>query len=132
MSTGFAEMSVQECRDRIAGGGVGRIAMCAADGPQIFPVNFVLVDDAIVFRTAPYTRLATLVDGRSVVFEVDDLDTERRSGWSVEVRGTASVVQDGDEVMRLRRTGPEPWATGQRRMFVRVPLGTVTGRHVGV
>lgn len=34
--------------------------------------------------------------------------------------GEAVRVDDPDEVVRLRRTLPEPWAPGQRALFVRV------------
>jgi uncharacterized protein len=130
MRSAFVDLSAQECRDRIAAGGVGRVAFCGPDGPELYPVNFAVVDAHVVFRVAPYTRLGTGIDGRPVVFEVDDLDAERRSGWSVVVKGTARAVDDPDEVVSLRRRGPEPWAPGQRQQLVRVSTLRVSGRHV--
>lgn len=130
MRSAIVDMSAQECRDRIVTGGVGRVAFCGPDGPELYPVNFTVVGGDIVFRVAPYTRLGTGIDGRRVVFEVDDIDVERQSGWSVVVKGSARAVDDPDEVVSLRRQGPEPWAPGQRQQYVRVSAHTMSGRHV--
>jgi len=35
MTSSFVDMSAQECRDRLSAGGVGRVAFCGPDGPQI-------------------------------------------------------------------------------------------------
>lgn len=130
MRSGLVDMTAQECQQRMASAGVGRLVLCAPDGPRIYPVNFALVDGDVVFRVAPYTDLGRLAPGSTVAFEVDDIDHEAHTGWSVVVRGTASTVDDPDEVIRLRRLSPEPWAGGQRRLFIRVHPRTTTGRLV--
>jgi uncharacterized protein len=130
MTSAFVDMSAQECRERLASGGIGRVAFCGADGPQIYPVTFTVVDGDVVFRVAPYTRLGMHVTGKEVAFEVDDVDHLHRGGWSVVVRGRAAAVDDPDEAIRLRREGPQPWASGQRHLFVRVHPTSVTGRSV--
>ena len=130
MGPSFATLSTQECRDRLTASTVGRVAFCTSQGPRIYPVNFGVVDGAVVFRTSPYTELGTLVVGSQVAFEVDDAQPEQLAGWSVVVHGTATRVEDADEVVRLRRQLPEPWASGQRGMFIRIVPTRVTGRSV--
>lgn len=127
----FMDMSAAQCRERIARGGVGRVAWCAQGRPQIYPVNYMVVDGDIVFRTAPYTGLGMQVSGRPVVFEVDEIDHDAQRGWSVVVQAEAEAVHDPDEMMRLRRQGPEPWAEGQRNLLVRLRPQRVSGRIVG-
>lgn len=131
MSTGMVDLSPKECRDLVARGRVGRVALCSHDGPQVFPVNFAVVDGDIVFRTSPYTQLGLEVRGRRVAFEVDDLDYDRAAGWSVVVKGEATAVEDPDEIAALRRRVPEPWAPGHRTLFVRLSPHGFTGRRVG-
>jgi len=131
MAPTFRDLSPAQCRERIGRGGVGRIVWCAHGRPQIQPVNFAVVDDDIVFRTAPYTGLGTQVAGRQVAFEVDEIDHDTQSGWSVVVHAEASAVQDADEIMRLRRSGPQPWAAGRRNLVIRLRPQRMTGRVVG-
>ncbi|MGH3317510.1 MAG: hypothetical protein ACRDO0_15330 [Nocardioidaceae bacterium] len=40
-------------------------------------------------------------------------------------------MEDPHEIARLRRTLPEPWAPGQRSLFVRVVVAQMSGRGVG-
>lgn len=130
MSAVLADMSAKECRERIGGGGVGRIAWCANGRPRIFPVNFTMVGVDIVVRTAPYSELGRDVAGQVVAFEVDEIDAAAHRGWSVVVEAEATVVDDPDEVIELRRLGPQPWAVGQRNLFVRLRPRVLTGRRV--
>jgi len=131
MGTSFVTLSTQECRDRLAATTVGRVAFCTSQGPRIYPVNFGVVDGSVVFRTAPYSDLGTLVVGAQVAFEVDELRPDEEVGWSVVVQGRAIRVEDSGEMTQLRRTIPEPWASGQRGMFVRVDPTRMSGRSVG-
>ena len=92
-----------ECRDLLAGGVVGRVAMATPVGPRIVPVSYSVHGDAIVFRTAPYSELSTYGWDTDLAFEVDDLDHDTQQGWSVVAVGRAHVVSDHDEVQRIRR-----------------------------
>ena len=127
------ELSLQECEKLISGGGVGRLALCSPTGPEIYPVNFVVDERAIVFRTTPYSSLGTHAALSNVAFEVDHIDYGAREGWSVVVKGRAKVVEDPDEVDRLRALDrdPRPWAGGIRRLYIRLPWREITGRMVG-
>jgi len=131
MNASFVTLSQEDCRERLAGASVGRVAFCTPQGPTIYPVNVGVVDGDVVFRTAPYTGLGTQVGGKQVALEVDELDPADASGWSVVVHGEAVRVDDPDEVARLRRTLPEPWAPGQRSLFVRIVAAQISGRGVG-
>jgi uncharacterized protein len=131
MGASFVTLSQEECRERLAAASAGRVAFCTPQGPSIYPVNVGVVDGDVLFRTAPYTDLGTQVGGKQVALEVDELDPADASGWSVVVHGETVRVDDPDEVARLRRTLPEPWAPGQRALFVRVVVAQLSGRSVG-
>lgn len=120
----------QECYRLISAGGVGRLALVTASGPTVLPVNFTVLDGAIVFRTAPDTPQATHADGE-VGFEVDRLDEAMREGWSVLVVGQARTVTEPDELERIRQHGqPRPWAGGERDLHVRIDPARITGWRI--
>lgn len=128
----FTELSPQECRDLVSTHGVGRLAVPSPSGPLILPVNYSVVEGVIAFRTHPGTALAQAM-GCEVAFEVDHIDAALSQGWSVLVRGPASAVMDPDCVQLLKeRAYSEPWAGGQRDMWIRINPLTITGRRIAV
>ena len=126
------QLGAAECRDLLAGGVVGRVAMATPVGPRIVPVNYSLHGDAIVFRTAPYSELSTYGWNTELAFEVDHLDYELHQGWSVVAIGRAHVVDDPEEVQRIRQDWePRPWAPGSRHLHVMLPWRQLTGLRLG-
>jgi uncharacterized protein len=125
------ELRVDECRALLAPGGVGRVAITTPSGPRIVPVNFVMVDDAIVFRTTPYSELGTYGWRGELAFETDQLDFEHQLGWSVVAVGRAEVVEDPDEVADIH-SGVElsPWAGGHRHLYFRLRWRDISGRRL--
>jgi nitroimidazol reductase NimA-like FMN-containing flavoprotein (pyridoxamine 5'-phosphate oxidase superfamily) len=98
--------------------------------PAIFPVNYLVDEDAIVFRTGEGTKLAAAADRAVVAFEVDDFDRFEHSGWSVLAVGTAELVSAPEEEARLARLPLRPWAGGRRWAFVRIPIVFLSGRRI--
>ncbi|RVU22215.1 helix-turn-helix domain-containing protein [Streptomyces antnestii] len=128
----LAEMSVDECWQRLSTHGVGRVAIDGPAGLLVVPLNYTVVDGAITFRTAPDTAPATAV-GNQVAFEVDRIDEALSQGWSVLLQGRGRAVTDPDAVRRLNALAYSgPWAGGERDMWVRVEADSVTGRRIVV
>ncbi|MGX4688043.1 helix-turn-helix domain-containing protein [Streptomyces sp. JNUCC 63] len=126
----FTELSQEECRTLLSTHGVGRLAVPTASGPVVVPVNYSVVDGAIVFRTAPGTT-PYLASGCQVGFEVDCIDDASGEGWSVLVRGYARTVTDPDEIRRLtQRAYSTPWVGGERDVWMSIDARAVTGRRV--
>ena len=131
MNTSTA-LSPAECRELLEGGVVGRLAMATPVGPRIVPVNYAVHGDAIVFRTAPYSELSTYGWDTDLAFEVDHIDYETHLGWSVVALGRARVVDDPDEVQRIRATwDPRPWAPGSRNLYVKLAWRELSGVRLG-
>jgi nitroimidazol reductase NimA-like FMN-containing flavoprotein (pyridoxamine 5'-phosphate oxidase superfamily) len=127
------ELDPQECRALLGTHGVGRVGVATESGPLIVPVNYAVVDDTIVVRTAAQTVLATQAagDGTEVAFEVDHLDEANRQGWGVLVVGHARVVSDPVESRRLADEADiQPWAGGQRDIQVCIGTRRMTGRRI--
>lgn len=120
-----------ECATLLERGSVGRIAM--RDGPEIdvFPVNYVVLDGVVIFRTATPTALARLADG-PVTFEIDEVDEALRSGWSVVVHGTARVLTEPELHRVAATTAVEPWAGGHRDLYVALTPDRISGRRIRV
>ncbi|MGW3498032.1 DUF1918 domain-containing protein [Streptomyces sp. NPDC001020] len=124
------DLSPDECRALLSTHGVGRVAVSTPDGPAVVPVNYEVIDDAIVYRTMPDTVPAAAV-GMEVAFEVDHVDEAMSRGWSVLVVGTARVVTEPDAVRRLaEHVHTEPWAGGVREMWVSIQPRRLTGRRI--
>src|SRR5215207_3112017 len=119
----FAELTLAECERLLARHKAGRVGLNAPTGPQILPVTYAYYAKTIVFRTSPYGVLSSLGRHTRVAFEIDDIDEERESGWSVLVLGSAERV--------TREDGPVPWAEGTRNLFIMITPETITGRTVG-
>lgn len=123
-------LSPQECLQLIDKGGIGRVALWAPAGPQIFPVNFVMLDGSIIFRTNPYSTLGTYSWGAEIAFEVDEIFPETQQGWSVVAHGRATVIIDDGLRHRLIENEPKPWAGGYRPTYVRLRWDRISGRAI--
>lgn len=128
----LSELGEQECRRLLSTHGVGRLALSTEEAPVVVPVNYSVVDDAIVFRTQPDSVPAQGI-GHEVAFEVDRVDDALSQGWSVLVRGPAEPVTDPDAARRLAGLAHStPWAGGERDFWVRIEIAAVTGRRIDV
>lgn len=126
------ELPYATCAELLAAQEVGRVAVSTADGPRIIPVNYSVLDDSIVFRTTPYSVLGMHAWNSPMAFEVDQIDPEHQTGWSVVATGRGTVVEDDAELRRIQAgPHPTPWAGGQRWLFVRLRWDDLTGRRIG-
>ena len=126
------EMSRSECEDLLRSGVAGRVALSTPAGPHIVPVNYSVVDDAIVVRTSPYSLLGTHGRNAVLAFEVDYFDYQQEHGWSIVARGRSEVVTEPDDLDHIRMVwDPRPWAAGARNLFLRLPWTDLTGRRLG-
>src|SRR6478735_7306769 len=101
----------EECLAQLPQGGVGHLAIAVSDGAHVFPLNYVVDGESIVFRTAAYSELGqhAWATPSLVAFEIDHLDEVSRSGWSVVVRGQPQRIEDEGELETLAWTNdPSP------------------------
>lgn len=127
---GLEMLTEDQSRLLLAGGEVGRVGVTIDALPAIFPVNYRVIDGAIVFRTAPGSRLSVAARGRIVAFEVDDYQLADRSGWSVLVVGRAELVDDVGLAAKAAAAQLEPFAGGIRTTMVRIDPALVSGRRI--
>jgi nitroimidazol reductase NimA-like FMN-containing flavoprotein (pyridoxamine 5'-phosphate oxidase superfamily) len=127
------EIPVDECWNLLRQERVGRVLYQDEGGPVAVPVNYAMLGDAIAFRVAGGTKRHAVSQPR-VGFEVDRIDSDERSGWSVIVRGTGrelSIDEAADMVKDMRPAPPVPWVDGVHNVWLLLRPDTITGRRLG-
>jgi uncharacterized protein len=95
---GMMILSREACLRHLGRTGVGRVAVTVGALPAIFPINYAMRGEEVVFRTAPGSKLAAAVRDAVVAFEVDYSDRMSHTGWSVMVVGPSREVTDPTEL----------------------------------
>jgi uncharacterized protein len=127
---GLEVLDRDECLRLLATASLGRIGITSGALPVILPVNFRLVGESIVFRTASGTKLDAATRGAVVAFEVDAMDPIEHTGWSVMVTGIARPVTDPAEVDAIRPERVARWAPLGEGCLVAVSTELVDGRRI--
>lgn len=131
LPTSLETMDEGECWARLGNHVIGRLVVAVGHQPDIFPVNYRIVDGDIVVRTAEGTKLAAALLGELVAFEIDDLDELNHCGWSVVVHGLAHESTTLHDVLDDARIDTDPWASGPKNRVLRITPDRVTGRRIG-
>lgn len=128
----FASIAETECRELLSVGAIGRIAFKGADGIELLPLNYLYLDGHLYFRVDASSALGGLAEGSDdVAFGVDYIDELVKQAWSVLVKGRIGAVTDSAEMESLRgQRKLEPWAVGDRRLYLRLEPVKITGRKV--
>jgi nitroimidazol reductase NimA-like FMN-containing flavoprotein (pyridoxamine 5'-phosphate oxidase superfamily) len=91
-------------------------------GPQLRPVNYIVIGDQILLRMD-----RSFDDATRVVFEIDSVDTVADEGWSVIVEGRAySVPLESVDRFELA----QPWAPGEKSWSTTIVIDSISGRYV--
>jgi uncharacterized protein len=127
----FEELDASECRLLLGSQEFGRLAVVREGRPEIFPVNYVLDGDTVVFRTDGGTKFDWSVMSH-VAFEVEDIDPKGQDGWVVEVRGVARDITDGGDPKseHLRSLPLHPWVAGDKGNWVAIVRPEISGRRL--
>ena len=128
--SGIEVIDSEQCRRLLSEDVIGRVAVVIGATPMILPVNYALDGDDIVIRTMPGSRLD--VGQGHAAFEVDSFDRETQSGWSVLVTGHLEEVSwyNTKEMERVQSLPVQPWAHGERNLWLRLTPSFITGRVI--
>jgi nitroimidazol reductase NimA-like FMN-containing flavoprotein (pyridoxamine 5'-phosphate oxidase superfamily) len=118
-------ISEEHCWELLDGAVVGRLGVVVDGAPEIFPVNYATDQRSIVFRTGSGNKLVGLTQSARVAFEVDEIDADRRLGWSVLVKGRAAVTTE-----QPADAHPDLWIPAERPVWIRITPSEVTGRRI--
>jgi uncharacterized protein len=138
MSTTPSEPQIEvlapdECWNYLRSSYIGRLAVINGGTPEIFPVNFMVTGETVVFRTAPGTKLRSLLKGTLVAFEVDGMNPYATEVWSVVIKGRPESF-DGDQARLQEEGGPDhdPWQSGLKEHLMQVRPADISGRRFAV
>jgi nitroimidazol reductase NimA-like FMN-containing flavoprotein (pyridoxamine 5'-phosphate oxidase superfamily) len=115
---------------------IGRIGFTSRYGPVIVPVNYKVLNGSVIFRTETGNAIAEdlrtgIADAEyKIAFEIDELNSADRTGWSVLIQGAAHYVDDEGERATVMKAGVEPWVGGDRDVYLRIKPTAITGRRI--
>jgi nitroimidazol reductase NimA-like FMN-containing flavoprotein (pyridoxamine 5'-phosphate oxidase superfamily) len=121
----------EECLRLLASNSFGRLAV-AMDSPVIRPINYVFDEpsQSVAFRTADGSKFHAMLINGNAAFEIDGIDPQARTGWSVIIVGMTEEVTSPSELRRLDRLGLETWVPGHKAHWMRIRAWTVSGRRI--
>ncbi len=120
--TYFSRLDADECWALVSDAVVGRVAWSSPEGISVVPVNFRVVEGVIVFHTTQESFLAGLAAPTEVAFQVDEIDQETATGWSVLVRGISGPADAAVSSIS--------WLEGGLTVGLAITASTIAGRVV--
>lgn len=130
MTDPMTEMDVDEAHQALRSQQLGRLAWVQDGLPQVLPVTYALVDGSIVLRSGMGGKEQAAAGRAHAAFEVDGVDPDDGTAWSVVVHGRLEDVADGDEIARLEPRLPPPHVRGVRSHVLRLNPRAVRGRRL--
>ncbi len=120
----------EECLALLASVPIGRLAYVVDGRPVIVPVDFMVHDRQVVFRTDPGDKLSH-TPLQHVCFEADSL-REMNAGWSVVLNGLARDVTTalGSDYDRLRAQIVPTLAPLRSPHWISISIDTISGRRL--
>jgi hypothetical protein len=111
----------------LASADLGRLAVSIKGGVDIFPINYVVSDRVIYFRSAPGSKLMDLTSFPVVALEADG--TLHRHRWSVVAKGVAKRLDSDEEIETSGVRELHTLAPTDKWNYVRITVSSITGRQ---
>lgn len=121
-----AVMSTDDCWAALSSLSLGRLVTIADGEPEIVPVNYAVQRRTILVRTGAGAKLRDVQTNPRVLFEVDDHTLE--TGWSVVVKGAATVLTEASDIAVAERAQVLPWIASPKDTFIRIDPAEINGR----
>lgn len=122
------ELSTDECWKVLRSSRVGRLGICQGGRPAVFPINYIVHQHGVVFRTAAGSKLSGSQHA-DVAFEIDDYDEASGQASSVMISGRAEQIVEPDDWIAANRLPLFPWHIAPKAHLVRISPTSITGRR---
>ncbi|BAD60748.1 pyridoxamine 5'-phosphate oxidase family protein [Nocardia farcinica] len=122
----LSTISDTECRVLLRSVPVARIAYLEDGVPAIRPINFTVAGDRIVVWTVPGAH-GSAVTGQTVAVQVDRIDPDSHSGWTVLITGPATAISDIDELVAAADIPRRPWVTTPHDQVIGIDIERISG-----
>lgn len=120
-------LTEQEAMDLLATERLGRLVLVSGDRPDIYPVNYLMHDGKLLFRTAEGDKLTELKLTPMATFQVDHADAT--AAWSVVVRGIARTLVRYDEINAAEELDLQSWVPTDKFNIVEIRPTEIHGRR---
>jgi nitroimidazol reductase NimA-like FMN-containing flavoprotein (pyridoxamine 5'-phosphate oxidase superfamily) len=119
----------EQCWELLKRNQIGRLAVVVAGRPDIYPVNYLVHEGQVIFKTAEGSKLASVMTHHEVAFEIDGYDETTNEAWSVVVAGMARVL-NREADLDLADTLPLfPWNLDPKNHYVAIDADALSGRR---
>lgn len=101
----------------------GRLVVHRKNDIDLFPLNYIVNDGKILFRTAEGTKLFSLNLNEDVLFEADNVEqtaADAGEAWSVIIKGTARILKDSSEINAADELPLKPWLPTLKYNYVEI------------
>ena len=116
----------EECWALLAQEEFGRLAFRLVDEVHLVPINYLVDDGTLLFRTAPGAKLLAAELESDVAFEIDWHDDQ--AAWSVVARGHIRRLDEAEED-RVDALPLRSWLDTPKYDVVQLVPTSVTGRR---
>lgn len=106
----------------------GRLVVRRKDDMDLFPLNYLVHEGNILFRTAEGSKLFSLTLNDDVLFEADEVDSDGSAAWSVIVKGHARALTSNEEIREADELPLKPWLPTLKYNYVVVTPDSISGR----
>jgi len=128
--TWLVSLTEETCWSLVGSAKVGRLGVVIDGRPLVFPICHVFTDGCVFFPTNEGSKMHGALSWPWVGCEVDGVEDDQLSAWSVMIGGSAEVVAEPGRIAELealqsftfRHAGPLRW--------IRIVPETVTGRRI--
>lgn len=121
-------LSADECWSLLAREELGRLAVSVRGEPDIFPINYAVMNRSIVVQTTAGSKLVSVMLNASVAFEIDGWREEDNVAWSVVAKGLARDVPPGKLSDAIAELPLVPWNISPKNHFIIIEVSDVSGR----
>lgn len=127
------KLSDEEALELLSTKTFGRLVVRRKDDMDLFPVNYVVSEGKVYFRTAEGSKLFTVSLNHDVLFEADFVDQEAQKAWSVIVKGDAEVLTSRADINAADELPLKPWLPTLKYNYVAITPNSISGRrfHLG-
>jgi uncharacterized protein len=127
LPSGVRTLDLDECWRQLETYDVGRFAVQKGSGVDVFPVNYLVHDKAVYFRSAPGSKLIDLTRSPEVAFEIDGQLAHHM--WSVIIHGVATRLGSDVEILAAGIHNLRTWYPNDKFNYVRITPSRITGRN---
>lgn len=119
----ITQLTDEQSLELLATKSFGRLVLQYGDHVDLFPLNYLVNEGKLLFRTAEGSKLLGLRLNDSVLFEADNVghaDQTPGQAWSIIVRGNARILTKSDEIHAADELSLNPWVPTLKYNYVEV------------